>query len=85
MIEVFPVMLFILGWHPDKPAQTDLQRPEIIFLSMEECERDGAQMAQRMTEAAANASGMVYQHRCFDLPAEKEFEDAFARKSSTSK
>ncbi|MBH5322416.1 hypothetical protein [Aurantiacibacter sediminis] len=77
MIEVIPMMLFILGWHPDQPGQIDLQRPEIIFLSLEECEAEGARMAARMTEAARGQSDVRYEHRCMALPQEEEFETAF--------
>lgn len=84
MIEVFPVMLLILGWQPDKPGEIDLQRPEVIFFSMEDCERDGALMAERMTKAAADKSGAIYQHRCFEFPSDEEFEAAAKRKSQAS-
>lgn len=77
MIEVIPIMLFILGWHPDRPGEIDFQRPEIVFTSMEECEVEGAKMAARMTEAASDKSGARYQHRCAAVPPNDEFEKAY--------
>ncbi|WP_209347796.1 hypothetical protein [Pontixanthobacter sp. CEM42] len=77
MIEIIPVMLFILGWHPDKPGEIDLQRPEVVFMSMTECETAGKTMADRMTEAAADKSGARYQFRCVTIPDQSEFEKAF--------
>lgn len=85
MIEVIPVMLFILGWHPDRPGEIDLQRPEIVFLSTEQCEAAGAQMAARMTEAARDKSGARYEHRCMDIPSLAEFEAAFDQADGSPK
>lgn len=77
MIEVIPIMLFILGWHPDRPGEIDLQRPEIIFTSVEECETAGQKMAAQMTAAAADKSGARYEARCMAIPASSEFEEAY--------
>ena len=77
MVELIPVMLFILGWHPDKPGEIDLQRPEILYASVEECERWGAKMGARMTLAASDKSGATYEHRCMPIPSQTEFEDLF--------
>ena len=85
MIEIVPVMLFILGWHPDKPGEIDFQRVEVIFTSTEECDAAGAKIASRMTVAAADKSGATYQHRCTDIPAEAEFEAAFSKYGSPAK
>ena len=76
---ITPFMLFILGWHPEQPGELDLQRPQIVFLSAEECELAGAKMASRMTDAASDKSGARYEHRCIALPTEEEFDDAFKR------
>ncbi|MHA7818515.1 MAG: hypothetical protein ACX930_02585 [Erythrobacter sp.] len=77
MIEIIPVMLFILGWHPDRPGEIDLQRPQIVFVSMDECEAHGAAMAKRMTEAASDQSGARFEHRCMEIPSSEEFDAAF--------
>ncbi len=77
MIEIVPVMLFILGWHPDEPGEIDFQRVEVIFTSPEKCEAEGAKIASRMTLAASDKSGATYQHRCMDIPAVEEFEAAY--------
>lgn len=77
MVELVPVLLFILGWHPDQPGEIDFQRPEIVFLSVQECEEAGARMAQRMTEAAKDKSGARYEHRCVELPPREEFDAAY--------
>lgn len=74
---IAPFMLFILGWHPERPGELDLQRPEIVFLSVEECEAAGEEMAARMTEAASGQSGARYEHRCMTFPAIEEVEKAF--------
>lgn len=74
---VTPFMLFILGWHPERPGELDLQRPEVLFLSIEECETAGEQMALRMTEAARENSGARFEHRCMKFPATEEFDEAF--------
>ncbi|MBV7260067.1 hypothetical protein [Erythrobacter crassostreae] len=85
MIEIVPVMLFILGWHPDKPGDIDLQRVEVIFASPAECEAAGSKMASRMTQAAAEQSGATYEHRCMEIPAVEEFEAAFGGERSPAK
>ncbi|MGB3472699.1 MAG: hypothetical protein WBA51_17930 [Erythrobacter sp.] len=85
MIEIVPVMLFILGWHPDRQGEIDLQRPEVVFTSMEECEAAGAKMAARMTQAAADKSGAKYEHRCMTLPARQEFEAAYEQSENKKK
>ncbi|MDN3645232.1 hypothetical protein QWY75_03305 [Pontixanthobacter aestiaquae] len=77
MIEIVPVMLFILGWHPDKPGKIDLQRPEIVFTDMAECETAGKTIADRMTKAAADNSGTRYQFRCVTFPDRLEFDKAY--------
>ena len=81
MIEVIPVMLFILGWHPDHPGEIDLQRPEVVYLSLAQCEEAGGAMAVTLTEAARDTSGMLYQHRCMPVPSSEEFDRAFERRS----
>nr|WP_298928286.1 hypothetical protein [uncultured Erythrobacter sp.] len=85
MIEVIPVMLFMLGWHPSEPGQIDLQRIEVIFTSMEECETAGAKLAEKMTKAAADKSGASYEHRCINIPPAEEFETAFNPDGSPAK
>ena len=80
MIEIVPMMLFILGWHPDRPGEIDFQRPEIVFTSADECEEAGAKMAQRMTEAASDKSGARYEHRCVAFPSREEFEAALKKR-----
>lgn len=77
MIEFIPVMLFILGWHPDKPGELDLQRVEMLFPNTEACADAGTKMAERMTQAAAEQSGARYEFRCMDIPARGEFDAAF--------
>lgn len=78
MIELIPVMLFILGWHPDRPGEIELQRPELLFASVEECEATGADLAARMMSDlsgdASGKSGMRYEARCMPLPSEDEFD-----------
>lgn len=74
---VVPIMLFILGWHPERPGELDLQRPEMVFLSIEECEAAGAKMAARMTEVASRKSGARYEHRCVKFPSAEELDRAF--------
>ncbi len=78
-----PVMLFILGVHPDKPGEPDIQRPEILFASAAECEEAGAKMAKRMTQAAQDKSGARYEHRCMSAPSPAEYEAAFAQLSKS--
>ncbi|MEM9500907.1 MAG: hypothetical protein AAF941_03570 [Pseudomonadota bacterium] len=80
MIEFVPVMLFILGWHPDRPGEIDLQRPGVLFASMEDCERDGAKMAARMTLTAADKSGANYKHQCLAFPARDEIDAVLREK-----
>jgi hypothetical protein len=77
MIEVVPFMLFILGWHPDRPGEIDLERPEIVYLSKEECEAQGARIAAAMTKSASDKSGANYTHRCVEMPSREEFDKAF--------
>jgi len=77
MIEIVPVMLFILGSHPDRPGKLDLQRPEVVFTSMDDCEEAGAKIAERMVQAASDKSGANYEHRCMAVPSAEEFEAAF--------
>ncbi|GMN01298.1 hypothetical protein [Erythrobacter sp. MTPC3] len=77
MVEFIPVMLFILGWHPDRPGELDLQRPEILFASVEECMAEGSKMAAAMTAAASDKSGAQYQARCMPVPSSQEFENAW--------
>lgn len=80
MIEFVPIMLFILGWHPDRIGEIDLQRPQILFATMEECEQAGATMSARMSQAAQDKSGAVYIHRCMPTPAASEFDAAWAQR-----
>ncbi len=77
MIELVPVMLFILGWHPDRPGEIDLQRPETLFVSTAECEDAGAKLAGRMSEVARAKDGAIYEHRCVEIPPVSEFETLF--------
>jgi len=79
VIEWVPVMLFILGWHPDRPGELDLQRPEILFETAGACEEVGARMAEDMTKAARDKSGARYEHRCLPIPGRDEFDEAFKR------
>ena len=79
MIEVIPVMLFILGWHPDRPGEIDFQRPEALFLSVAQCEEAGTQIAARMTTAATDNSGAQYAHRCLPVPSYSEYDAVFAQ------
>ena len=79
MIEWVPVMLFILGWHPDRPGDIDLQRPAVLFVTLEACEEAGARMAKQMTKAAHDKSGAQYEHRCLSIPGRDEFDEAFKR------
>ena len=81
MIELIPVMLFILGWHPDKPGEIDLRRPEIVFTSVEECEAAGTKMIGRMNQVAQGKSGTRYEFRCMTIPSREEFEAAFKDQS----
>ena len=77
MVEFIPIMLFILGWHPDKPGEVSFERPEVLFVSPAACEEAGAAMAKRMTEAASEKSGATYEHRCMPIPSNDEFEAVF--------
>lgn len=79
MIEVIPVMLFILGWHPDRSGEIDFERPETLFLSVAQCEETGGQIAARMTAAAADNSGAQYMHRCLPVPSYSEYDAVFAQ------
>lgn len=85
MIEIIPVMLFILGWHPDKPGEIDLQRPEIVFTSVEDCELAGTKMAAKMNAAAQGQSGARYEFRCMTIPGHEEFEAALKNKFENKK
>lgn len=77
MIEVIPVMLFILGWHPDRPGDISLERPAMLFETIEQCEEAGVKVAARMTKAAQDKSGARYEHRCMTIPARGEFDEMF--------
>ncbi len=77
MIEITPVMLFILGWHPDRPGDISLERPAMLFETIEQCEDAGAKMAGLMTESAQDKSGAHYEHRCITVPARGEFDGMF--------
>ncbi|MEM7664307.1 MAG: hypothetical protein AAF250_00490 [Pseudomonadota bacterium] len=79
MVEFIPFMLFILGWHPDRPGEIDLQRTEILFASEKECAETGSAMAERMTEVAASQSGARYQFQCMAIPAREEFDTLYER------
>lgn len=82
---ITPFMLFILGWHPDRPGEIDLQRPEVLFTSQEECEKAGRTMAERMTAAASTQSGARYEFRCLQTPDPKEFHEAFEADSEPTR
>lgn len=84
MIEVIPVMLFILGWHPDRPGEIDFRRVETVFLSMEQCEQAGSSLAEDLTTAVAEEGGMRFQHRCVEIPAREEFDEAFEQLEAPS-
>ena len=77
MIELFPIMVLILGWHPDRPGEIDLQRPEILFETAAECESAAGKMVHQMNERAASQSGARYEFRCLPAPRAGEFEDLF--------
>lgn len=77
MIKFIPVMLFILGWHPDRPGEIDFQRPEVLFVSVEECLTEGTKMAASMTAAASDKSGARYEARCMPVPSADEYENAW--------
>ena len=77
MIEILPYMLIILGFHPDHPGEIGVERPQILFVSKQECEQAGARMTDRMNEAAADKSGARYEFRCLEAPADTEYEDAY--------
>ncbi|MEM7688317.1 MAG: hypothetical protein AAF291_04780 [Pseudomonadota bacterium] len=76
MIEFVPVMLFILGWHPDRPGDISFERPTMLFTTLAECEETGAKIAERMSAGARDKSGARYDHRCLPVPAKSEFEEA---------
>lgn len=85
MIEIIPVMLFILGWHPDRPGEIDLQRPEVVFTSVEDCEQVGTKMAATMNAAAQGQSGARYEFRCMTIPSLEDFEAALQNRSENQK
>ncbi|MEM6585466.1 MAG: hypothetical protein AAF692_06900 [Pseudomonadota bacterium] len=77
MIEFIPVMLFLLGWHPDRPGDVQLERPELLFVSLAACEEAGAKMAAERTEAARGQTDTRYEFRCLPIPGREEFDEAF--------
>ena len=78
MVELIPYMLIILGWHPDRPGDIDLQRPGIVFASEGDCSGVGDDLAAKMTLAAADKSGARYTHRCLAVPGADEFDAMLA-------
>ena len=85
MVEVIPIMLLIIGWLPDAPGEIGLERPELVFESVEACEAIGAKMAARMTEAARDKSGALYEHRCLPVPNADEYEKLFEQMDAERK
>ena len=79
MVEIIPVMLFILGWHPDRPGDLQFTREQIVFVSQQDCEEEGARRALRMTEAESGERGFRYEHRCVPIPAMEEFDAAYEK------
>lgn len=77
MIEIVPIMLFLLGWHPDHAGAPELQRVPVVYGSLEACEEAGAKMAADMTQAASESTGMRYSHHCQTLPPDQEFRELF--------
>lgn len=47
MIEFVPIMLFILGWHPDRPGDISFERSTVLFTSVAECEEAFEQIKKR--------------------------------------
>ncbi len=85
-MELFvPVMLFFVGWHPNQPGETDIQRLEFLFASAAECEEAGAKMAKEMTQAANGKSGVRYEHRCMSAPALTEYESVWQNHLKSTK
>ena len=82
MDELIPFMLIILGWLPEQPQDIDVQRIEVVYLTQQDCERDGAAIAARMRLAAVDKSGAQYSHRCLKAPAPEELDEAFERAMS---
>lgn len=77
MVEFVPFLLIILGWHPDTPQDIDLERPEMLFESVEACRDAGAKLAKEMTAAAREKGGEVYEFHCLRAPSGREFDEAF--------
>jgi len=77
VVEFIPFMLIILGWHPDRPGEISLERPEILFASIEMCQATGEKMAADRTKSLSEKSGALYEFRCLPIPSSHELEDSF--------
>jgi hypothetical protein len=78
MIEIIPLMLFLIKWHPDQPGEFDLQRQPVVFQTVGECELKGIELAAEQN--VISDDGSRYQFACAEIPKSEEIREAFDRK-----
>ncbi|MEM1051345.1 MAG: hypothetical protein AAGI28_04545 [Pseudomonadota bacterium] len=79
LIEFIPIMLFLLGTHPDRPGEVELMRHPALYASMEDCEAQGARLAAEKTAIEGEASGNQYSARCVIFPDREEYSALLKR------
>jgi len=81
MIEIIPIMLFLIEWNPDKPGGLEVQRQTGLYASVEACEDAGKQItAQKNAARSEHGDGggrdrPSYKYSCQKMPEYSEFQN----------
>ena len=79
MIELVPIMLFLLGVSPEHPGEAVMKRVPVIYASEAECAEAGKEMVERhemYREFFANAE---FTYQCMPVPKSEEYDELFQR------
>ncbi len=79
MVELIPIMLFILGYDPETPDVIYFERVPIIFADVAACEADATARIAEMQAESARRQHVTYSFECVPLPEREEFDAMLER------
>lgn len=82
MVEVFPFILIIIGWNPDKPAETMVLQHS-LHISAEVCEREGTKFVSERAWMKDAYDPAEFKHVCIAAPTPDEYEGVFDGRDGT--
>ncbi|MGB3796181.1 MAG: hypothetical protein WA957_07750 [Alteraurantiacibacter sp.] len=76
MIELIPVLLFLMEWHPDRPREVQLTRVEQVFANAEDCEAAGVNLVAEIIGRESDVDTVI-EYSCQPVPPREEFDMMF--------